>query len=221
MPNPWPVLLPILLTDVVNPVLFSSLVYAAGSSRGIVNSTALLLGHTVAYLGVGIALLSGLEAISARLAAPQPLDYGIQLVVGVVLVIVALPSRKSANRRGKEPSAELTPAGAFSFGAVVNFVGLPFAVPYFAALSQILGADLGSGGSLLSLMLYNLAYALPFAIVPVFVALFGERSPEVLREVSSVLDRASGFLMPILLFVVGVVLTADAGAYLAFDRGFL
>ena len=218
MIEPWPVLVPILLADVVNPVLFSSLVFAAGTPRAVPNSCALLLGHTVAYLGVGVALLFGLEAISARLAEPEPLDYWIQLVAGLVLIAVSVPSRQGEKRRGKEPSAELTPLDAFGFGAVVNFVGIPFAVPYFAALSQILGAELGTGPSFLSLILYNLLYALPFAIVPLFVALFGDRSRDLLQKVNAVLERASGFLMPILLFLVGVALVVDAVGYLAFDR---
>jgi len=36
----------------------------------------------------------------------------------------------------------LTPLTAFGFGAVINLIGLPFALPYFAALDQILKADL-------------------------------------------------------------------------------
>jgi len=36
----------------------------------------------------------------------------------------------------------LTPVKAFGLGAVINFVGIPFALPYFAALNQILKADL-------------------------------------------------------------------------------
>jgi hypothetical protein len=49
MSDIWPSLVPILLADVVNPVLFAFMVYAAGTDRPIANSSALLLGHTVAY----------------------------------------------------------------------------------------------------------------------------------------------------------------------------
>ena len=40
-------LTPILLVDIVNPVLFGFMVVAAGTSRPIVLSGSLLLGHTI------------------------------------------------------------------------------------------------------------------------------------------------------------------------------
>jgi len=61
----WAVLIPILLTDIVNPVLFAFMVYAVGTDRPVSNSIAALLGHTAAYLTfglVGIALVA--DAIS-------------------------------------------------------------------------------------------------------------------------------------------------------------
>jgi hypothetical protein len=44
-----PALVPILLVDILKPVLFAMLVFAAGSNRPISNSTAMLVGHTLAY----------------------------------------------------------------------------------------------------------------------------------------------------------------------------
>ena len=44
----WTVLFPILLTDVVNPVLFAFLVFAAGTPRPVLLSSFMLLGHTAA-----------------------------------------------------------------------------------------------------------------------------------------------------------------------------
>ena len=43
------VIAPFLLIDALNPVLFAMLIYAAGSARPIANSSAMLLGHTLAY----------------------------------------------------------------------------------------------------------------------------------------------------------------------------
>ena len=43
------ILTPLLLVDVLNPVLFAALVFAAGAPRPVANSAALLLGHTLAY----------------------------------------------------------------------------------------------------------------------------------------------------------------------------
>jgi hypothetical protein len=57
----WATLAPILIVDVINPVLFATMVYAAGTRRAVINSSAILLGHTLAYLGAGIVLALGLE----------------------------------------------------------------------------------------------------------------------------------------------------------------
>ena len=59
----WAVLLPILLTDVVNPVLFAFMVFAAGSVRPVTNSASMLLGHTLAYFGAGIVLALLVDAV--------------------------------------------------------------------------------------------------------------------------------------------------------------
>jgi len=67
----WMTLIPILIADVVNPVLFAFLVYAAGTNRPVVNSCAVLLGHTLAYFGAGVVIAIGIEQISEHLSNPQ------------------------------------------------------------------------------------------------------------------------------------------------------
>jgi len=42
---------------------------------------------------------------------------------------------------------------------------MPFAIPYFGALDQIMKADLSLGASTFALALYNLLYVLPFALL--------------------------------------------------------
>ena len=62
------ILLPILLSDVLNPVLFTFMVYAAGSKRPVVTSSMMLLGHTASYMVCGVILAYSLEQLSTRLA---------------------------------------------------------------------------------------------------------------------------------------------------------
>ncbi len=215
MTDLWLTLGPILLSDVVNPVLFAYLVYAAGTRRPVANSSAALLGHTLAYLGAGVILALGLEKISARLANPEPFDFVIELVLGLVLVWLAVASRKPREKSSQAPTAELTWMTAFGYGAVINFVGIPFAVPYFAAIDQMLKANLSVSHTLGVLAMYNIAYALPFLIVPALVLALGDRSRPVLARINDFLDRVSSFLLPILLALVGLALLADAVTFFA------
>ena len=209
----WTSLAPILIADLLNPVLFAFMVYAAGTDRPVVNSTAMLLGHTVAYLAAGIFLSFGLEAVSYRLANPKQIDFFVEIIVGVILLWVAFQSRSAKNKDPDERTASLSPLSAFGFGVVINFIGIPFAVPYFGALSQILKTDPNFLQGFFMLLAYNVLYALPFAIVPSLVAVMGQRSQPILQKINAVLDRTSTFLMPILLALVGLALLADAITY--------
>lgn len=213
------VLAPFLIADIVNPVLFAFMVYAAGTTMPVWNSSAVLLGHTLAYFVSGVALALGFDRIADYLASPGAFDYLIGFVVGVLLLWVAFRPGKKTEQRRPETGGSLTPVKAFSLGAVVNFVGVPFALPYFAVLDQILKANLSVAESLVVLVGYNLAYALPFVIVPVLVATLGDRSGPLLQRINGVLERISGFLMPLLLALVGLALVADALLYLATGVG--
>ena len=209
----WGILLPILLSDVVNPVLFAFMVYAAGSSRPVMSSSAMLLGHTLSYVSFGIVLTFGLERLSARLANPQSVDFVIEAVLAVVLLWLALQARKDTGKRPEEETAEFSPWDAFKFGALVNIIGIPFAVPYFAAIDQFLKSDLDTVAVLLALLAYNFVYALPFLVVPVMSAVMGEKSKPLLAKVNAVMERISVFLMPLMLGLVGLALLADAITY--------
>ena len=57
-------IVPILLVDFVNPVLFAMLVAAAGASRPIANSSAMLAGHTLAYFVAGVAIALGFNQVA-------------------------------------------------------------------------------------------------------------------------------------------------------------
>lgn len=219
MSGTFGILIPFLIADVLNPVLFAFMVYAAGTRRPVLTSSAMLLGHTVAYFGAGIVIALGLEKITHYLANPSSIDYLIALIVGLLLLWVAFPKAQKAEAKRPEDSGKMTPLSAFGLGAVINFIGIPFALPYFAAIDQILKANYSVGDTLVLLVAYNLAYALPFLIVPVLVATIGERSRPVLQRINGALDRASAFLIPVLLGLAGLALVADAVLYFATGEG--
>ncbi len=215
----WGTLVPILLADVLNPVLFAFMVYAAGMARPVLTSGGLLLGHTLAYLGAGFVVALGLEQVAERLANPRSIDFALGLAVGLLLIWAAWRTTRARPEAATRPRGELGPWMAIGLGAVVNFVGIPFALPYFAAVDQILKADLTPAGATAVLVGYNLLYALPFLVVPVLVVLLGARSRAVLERINRLLERASAWLMPVLLLVLGVALVVDAALYFVTGHG--
>lgn len=217
MTDLWLVLIPILLTDVANPVLFALLVYLAGTDRGALLSSMALLGHTVAYFSCGVVIAFIHDQLTEFLANPGPVSYGLGGLVGLLLLWVAWLSRGEPPR--SEPSEEppFSPGAAFVTGAVVNFVGIPFALPYFAAIDQILKTDLDVGGSLVALAGYNLVYLAPFLVVPILTVTMGERAADLLQRINARVERVADVLMPLVLGAVGAALAADAALY--FTRG--
>ena len=209
-----PSLFPFLIVDILNPVLFALLVVAVGTSRPMANSVSLLGGHTLAYFGSGIVIAIGLEQITDRLSNPHPVDFVVELLIGLFLLWAALGSRGGKASEEKTPEKELTPAFCFGYGAIVNFIGVPFALPYFAAVGQVLKADLSLEASLSALAIYNTAYALPFLLVPLAVAVVGDGAKPLLAKINNLLVSVVDKLMPFLLLMIGVALTADAVVYL-------
>ncbi len=120
--------IPFLLVDVLNPVLFALLVVAVGTDRPIANSTAFLAGHTLAYFGSGIAIALGLEYIADRLSNPLPIDFVLELLIGLLCIWAATKAGGGKASENKNPEGELRPVYCFGYGAVVNFVAVPFAL---------------------------------------------------------------------------------------------
>ena len=209
-----PRLIPILVIDVLNPVLFALMVVAVGTNRPIANSTAFLAGHTGAYFISGIVIALGLEQITDRLSHPLRIDFVIELLIGLLLLWAALASRNGKASEDKTPQRELTPTYCFGYGAIINFIGVPFALPYFAAMDQILKANLSVELSLTTIAFYNLAYALPFLLVVILVAVIGDSSKPILDKINNLLVRLVDRFMPVILFLLGFALTADALTYL-------
>jgi cytochrome c biogenesis protein CcdA len=210
-------LAPLLLIDALNPILFALLVVAAGSGRPAANTTALLAGHTAAYFGAGVAIAYALDAITYRLDHPKPVDFVVELVVGLVCLWVLYTSRSGTKSDKPGDKGQMAPGQSFVIGAIINFVGMPFAIPYFAVISQILKADLSTGSSFVTLGIYNFLYALPFALVPVAVIVFGDRCRPMLARISGALTGLANKFMPFLLFAVAAALRADAIVF--FVRG--
>ena len=211
-------LFPILLVDIANPVLFALMVFAAGTKRPVLNSSSLLIGHTLAYFVAGIVIALGLEQISDVLENPKRIDFALGGVIGALLIWVFFSMRGGKKPVADEPEWELTPLKCLALGAIANFIGIPFALPYFGAVDQILLADLALANSLFALAIYNFGYAMLFAVVPVSVALFGGRARPFLERINRFLEKASDLILPWLILLLGLWLVFDALRYFLLEQ---
>ena len=210
----FPIILPILITDIINPVLLAAVIYSLGSNKPFLNSIFILLGWFSLYFAAGIAIALGLDAIIDLLANPRPIDFVIEIIIGVLLCWLGLSIVFKKKPKQKEPqyddAATLNPIKAFGTGALINIIGLPFALPYFAVIDQILKADLALIPSLTVLIIYNLLYILPFGGLLLIRIFYREKSDVLFAKINTVMGRISNVLMPFILIALGSLLIVDA-----------
>ena len=213
-------LIPIVIADIVNPVLFAAVVYALASRRPYATSISVLAGWFTVYLLAGVILAEAIDWIGARLASPGPIEFSMQMVVGVLVLWAGFqairasgPPKRGAKKPEFNESRSLGVGAALLLGASINVIGLPFAVPYFAAVNQIVKADPEYVTGLFVLILYNVLYILPFLGVIAVQAIFREQSRPTLEWISSWMDRIGNVVLPGLLLLLGGVLFLDALVY--------
>jgi cytochrome c biogenesis protein CcdA len=211
------ILTPILLTDAANPVLLAVVVFALGSKRPLLNANAVLFGWFILYFIAGIFLALGLESISEFLANPRPIDFYIETVVGVLLIWLAFRCFKKEDPRKKEKdygdANALKTSSAFLLGASINLISLPFAIPYFAALDQILKSDLDWLAAVMTLLVYNLLYVLPFFILIIIRLIYKEKSDRLFTTINEKMEKVGNIILPLLLILIGGALLTDAIKY--------
>ena len=219
-------LLPIVIADAMNPVLAAAVIFALGTRKPYSAALWVLSGWFVIYFVAGIALAVGLERITGALASPRLIDFVIQTPIALALIWFAYKSARDSERskadkhlpQARGSSHTLGAVSGFLLGATINLIGLPFALPYFAAIDQMLKADLGFPEALSVLALYNLAYILPFDGLALLRFIYGEQADALFERVNAWMEKASAVIMPVMLFAIGAVLLIDTALYFTTGR---
>ena len=215
--------------DFQNPVLLAAVILCMSTDRPFQNALILIAGHTVSYTLFGVLIIYGLAAIFEGLWVPlrelienpEPADYIIACLLGLLLLWIAVKWRINPPDPGKKPPEPKTGGvlGYLFFGAVINFVGAPFAVPYFAFINQLLRLE--QSLILPNLILYNILYALPFLLVPLAVAVAGRSILPLLQRINAMVDKYSAYVIPLLLAALGLFLVTDAVLYFTTGAGLI
>ena len=214
-------LVPIVIVDAMNPVLAAAVIFALGTRRPYRAASWVLFGWFTVYFLAGIGLAVGLERITGALASPRPIDFVIQTPIALGLIWFAYKSARDsehskADKRVPQAGGSNHTLGVFAgilLGATINLVGLPFAIPYFAAIDQMLKADLSVGGAVFVLALYNLTYILPFAALALLRFIYRDQADALFERINAWMEKASAVIMPVMLFLIGAVLLVDAVLY--------
>ena len=114
-------------------------------------------------------------------------------------------------RRSKERTAppDVTPWQAFTFACGLVIVGLPGALPYFAAVDQMLRADLPVFQTVLAVFFYNLVFVAPLIAIVVFRQWMGARADGVFGAINRFMETWGRRVVTIALIALGLLLVVD------------
>ncbi len=213
------VLTPISLLDSTSmvPISVVPLTTILSGRHGRGGAVAFIVGVFVTYTAIGILAVLGLDAVFARLNAeftrfwknPDTLDFALQIVIGIVLLIIGQRMANARRSKKREAPPDVTPARAFVFAAGLVIIGAPGALPYFAAIDQVLHADLPAIQTTAAILFYNLVFVSPLIVIVIAREFLGERADRLFNKVSGFMETWGRRLIMIALVLLGLVLVID------------
>jgi Sap-like sulfolipid-1-addressing protein len=219
------VLTPIALVDSLSMMPFAIVVLAVllSGRQPYLTSFSFMAGTVLSYFAAGLLIAFGLgglidrasQFITHRFWNPEAIDYEVSLVIGLALIFFGYRMAVMRQEKGKqkEVSAEMGPGQAFVLGAGATIAGIWGALPYFAAIDQILKANVSPAESVIALVFYNLMFvSLLLLLILVRVALRqrADRMFEVINQLVAVWGKRVLIAVMVLL---GLVMVADSTGY--------
>jgi cytochrome c biogenesis protein CcdA len=222
------VLVPIALVDStsITPLSLVPLTTMLSGRRPLLTAWSFLLGLFISYMIMALAFLLGLSAVLGRLNAwleyrwnnPGTWDFGFQVLVGIILLVfgIRIAEKRREKTGGRQAEAGMSPWAAFGFGFMLNVVGFPGAVPYFAAADRINQAGLGVFDQVVAVAFYVTVFLLPLMGLLLLRAFMGRRMLPLLATIKGFFDTWGRRIMILLLILLGVSLVLDGIAFFAF-----
>ncbi len=211
------VLIPILIVDAINPVLLGGTIYSLGSHRPLVNTSGMLFSFFITYFLAGLIIAVALETLSESFHIPPTLDYVLELLVALFLFYFAWKQYREGDQhpeRRLKRDKEMTLWGAAVLGFQINLVGLPFAIPYLAAIDQILKAHISVPLTFFVLLLYNAFYVLPFAFLILLRVIYKKEGDAIFEGINQWMHNVCVQYIPWIFVALGLLLIEDAVSYL-------
>lgn len=207
-------LIGIAFLDSLNPSLFVAQFYLLTTPQPVPRILSYIAGVLVVNFGGGVLLLGGVGRFVADLldALSGDVLHGLQLALGLALVLFGLYFRASAAGGEARKPRSLRPLHTFALGAAVMLNEITTALPYFVAIERIAQARLDLLGNLLALGIYNVIFAVPLLAFLLLLVLFRQRFAAQLARVSQAVQVWTPRVVKYgaLLFGAGLALNAAA-----------
>jgi len=219
-------LTPISLIDSLSLLPFAVVVLAVllSGPKPYLSSVSFLLGTVLSYFAAGVLIVFGLGELLQKFTTgivhwfnnPRAIDYILSMVVGVALILLgyrwAIARRKRAER--KQVSAGMTPGSAFVMGAGATIAGIWGALPYFAAIDQIMKADVSYAEGVIALAYYNVVFVSLAVALLLIRAVAGSRADGLFNAVTQLFEIWGKRVLVALMIVLGSVMLADGVGWL-------
>ena len=213
-----PSLIAIAALDSLNPSAIALQVYLLGTTKPIPRSIAFVIGIFLAYWTSGLLAVLGLDRliqtviVNSGFSLSTPLFYIIQYLTGIILLIVGVTLRITTQSEPVKAPQKLNLAKTFLLGMSVTILEFPTALPYFAAIEQIVRANLDLLSTMSILALYNLIFVLP-PIALIVIYLFFHRQSfalTLLQRINRSIAVYSPHIIRFLILGLGIFLIADS-----------
>ena len=214
------ILAPISLLDSISiiPLSFLPIIILLSGKRPILGSVAFLAGIFTTYLIFGILIAFGLSSMFDQINAyvtqiwkhPDTLDLILQIIIGVILLIFGFRRPLIRENTGDSGVSEsITPFKAFIIAAGLIIIGMPVALPYLAAIDQLLRADLTLFEMVLALLYYNVLFILPLAALVFIRVFFPHQSERIFEFIKDMIAKWGRRVIMTLLVILGLVMVVD------------
>ena len=201
------------LVDSINPSAFAVTIYLLLATRRPTSRVlAYVTGIFVAYFTVGLLLVLGLDVLKAKFSGylDGPVAYGIQGVVGAVLLYYSFypPGGKNKKPKDRTPRS-LNHVAIFGLGLLISLVEFSTTFPYLGAIGMISTSGLPMVQWLPVLVIYNLIMIVPPLLMLVAYKLMGERIRGRLERMRDKIREGSRDTMLWIIGIVGFFLLAN------------
>ena len=226
MTSLFAILIPIALINSLSslPPKMAGVIAALGTRQPYLTAVAFIAGVFVPFFLFGLLLAIGLDTAFDRLKTtvmgawqdPSIVLVIVQLLIGTAMLALVFRLVRTDDRPATPHTPmQMSPVRVFSLAAGATVLGLPASIFYFAAIDQVLRADLNALQIVKAILLYNLIYLLPLILVVVVRRLFGARADPVFRALRRFFERWGKTMLAVAVSGLGIVLVADAVSWLA------
>jgi len=202
------------------PIALIPLAIILNGRSPVTGALSFISGGFIVYFIFGIFILLGLDSLIDEYAdkfirymksEPDSIELVIQIIIGFLMIYFAWQFSEKAPQNTKTKTYEnnITPVQAFTLSASINIIGMWGALPYFAAIAQILKADLETATMTSILLYYNFIFILPLSGFIVLRVMMENKATVLLEKIIRFFSHWGKQIFIVSLYILGPLLIVD------------